>query len=297
VAGSRRKSVYSHSVIFADEDLLFLLSVLLPAAKDTPGLLRVLREDQEILDGMISDERVFHHLLDDPLSVLSVSPALFFAILLARVASDLARHPVTFEHSHGLTMALFDAPQVLALLENRQVRDYLTDMLVSFVRINSFSTTVRVRKGIWRRVRFSDFDIDHLVRYGNGIEESQRFPVYKRIADICLFTLGIFAPTGTPRGAPLPFLDARALASASRSREEYIAQGTSFYTLASRHREARSRRMSDVLSTLAEKITLAAKPLSVMSARYLQPLRDGPARPGSPPGGEADGGGPAPLRG
>jgi len=290
VAGPRREAVYFLSVIFRDDDLLFLLSVLMPTSQDTARMLRVLREDPEILDGMIADQRVFHHLLDDPMSVLAVSPALFFAILLARVASDLRRELFTFEHSHGLTMALLDGPQVRELLDKRDVRDYLTDMLVSFVRVNSFTTSVRVRKGVWRKVRFSDFDIDHLVRYGSGLHESLRFPVYKRIADICLFSLGIFAPSGTPSGVPLPFLDARAMMSASRTREDYIAQGASFYALASRHREAHSRQMTGTLSTLAQKITLAAKPLSVMSARYLQPFREAP--PGAtpaPPGPAPDG--------
>ncbi len=79
------------TVTFKDEDLRFLISVLMPDTQDTRQMVRVLREDAEILDGMICDERVFHRLLEDPLAVLSVSPALFFAILLARVASDLSR--------------------------------------------------------------------------------------------------------------------------------------------------------------------------------------------------------------
>ena len=258
-------------LIFKDEDLLFLLSVLMPSVQDKQRMLRILREDDEILEGMIADEKVFHRLLDDPLSLLAVSPALFFAILLARVASDLTRETYTFERSQGLTMALFDTAQVVALLGNHDLRVYLTDLLVSFVRINSFSTSVRVRRGIWRKVRFSDFDIDHLVRYGSQLDESRRFPVYKRIADICLFTLGVFSQVG---GAPLPFLQAGSMLKPDRTRDDYIAQGTSFYELASKHRDARARSLSEVLSTLSEKITLAAKPLSVLSTRYLQPLKD-----------------------
>ena len=79
---------------------------------------------------------------------------------------------------------LFDAPQVVALLENRAFQAYLADMLVSFVRIDSFSASVLVAHGVWSKVRFSDFDIDSLVRVGHALDESQRFPVYKRIADI-----------------------------------------------------------------------------------------------------------------
>jgi hypothetical protein len=147
-------------------------------------------------------------------------------------------------------------------------------MLVSFVRINSISTAVRVRRGVWRRVRFSDFDIDSLVRYGSAINEPFRFPVYKRIADICLFTLGIFQPAEQAEDVPLPFLQAKSLPRMKRSRDEYTAQGISFYQLASRHREAQIRKQSEVLSTLAEKFTLAAKPLSMMSSRYLEPFKD-----------------------
>jgi hypothetical protein len=260
--------------IFKDEDLLFLVQVLIPETEDKQRMIRILREDDEILEGMLADEKLLRRLLDDPLAVLRVSPALFFAILLSRVKLDLERQPYTFERSQGFTMALFDTPQVLQLLENRELLAYLTDMLVSFVRINSFSTAVRVRRGVWRRVRFSDFDIDSLVRYGNALEEPHRFPVYKRIADICLFTLGIFSPGEQPQGASLPPLPAKPALRWKRSRDDYIAQGSSFYQLASRHREALLRRQSEVLATLAEKFALAAKPLSVMSSRYLQPFKE-----------------------
>jgi hypothetical protein len=260
--------------IFKDEDLLFLIKVLMPGTDDKQKMIRVLREDEEILEGMLADEKVFRHLLDDPLSVLRVSPALFFAILLTRVKSDLEREPFTIERSGGFSMALFDTPQILQLLENREFRAYLTDMLVSFVRINSFSTAVPVRRGVWRRVRFSDFDIDSLVAYGSAIDDSLRFPVYKRIADICLFTLGIFSPSERADKDPVTFLQAKSTIRAKRSRDEYIVQGISFYTLASRHKEAQARRLSEVLSTLAEKFTLAAKPLSFMSSRYLEPFKE-----------------------
>jgi hypothetical protein len=260
--------------IFTDEDFRFLVKVLMPDTADAQKMVRVLREDDEILEGMLADERLFHRLLDDPLSILRVSAAVFFAILLTRVKLDLEKEPYTLEKSKRLTLALFDTPQIIALLEMRELRAYLTEMLVSFVRINSFSTSVRVHRGVWRKVRFSDFDIDSLVRYGNALDVSLRFPVYKRIADICLFTLGIFSPPEQPVEKPPASLQGTPRLRTKRSRDDYIAQGTSFYELASRHREAHARDLSDVMATLAQKITLAAKPLSVMSARYLAPFKD-----------------------
>ncbi len=260
---------------FSDDDLVFLITTLMPDATDHQRMIRVLREDEEILQGMLADEKVLHKLLDEPqFNLLRVSPALFFSVLLARVRLDLERQPWTLEKTSRLSMILFDSPQVVELLANTEVRDYLAALLVSFVRVNSFSTTVRVRSGVWRRVRFSDFDIDSLVRYGNALEESQRFPAYKRIADICLFTLGIFSPPKSPPEAPLALLNAGLRMALRRSREDYIEQGVTFYRLASRHRDAAHEKLTDVLALLSEKIALAAKPLTVMSAKYLAPFKD-----------------------
>jgi len=247
----------------------------MPDSTDHERMVRVLQEDDEILEGMLADERVLRRLLDDPsLPLFRVSPALFFSVLLARVKLDLEKQPWTLERTSRLSMILFDSPQVVELLKNKEVRDYLAALLVSFVRVNSFSTTVRVRNGVWRRVRFSDFDIDSLLRYGSALDESQRFPAYKRIADICLFTLGIFSPRHDSADAPLAFLNEGLRMALRRSREDYIAQGGTFYRLASRHREAASLRLSEVLGLLSEKIALAAKPLTVMSAKYLAPFKD-----------------------
>jgi len=260
---------------FSDDDLLFLITTVMPDTTDHTRMIRVLREDDEILEGMLADERVLHRLLDDPsFRLLRISPAFFFSVLLARVKLDLERQPWTLEKTSRLSMVLFDSPQVVELLSNKEVRDYLAALLVSFVRVNSFSTTVRVRSGVWRRIRFSDFDIDSLLRYGNALDESQRFPAYKRIADICLFTLGIFSPPQSALDAPLALLNEGLRMALRRSREDYIAQGGTFYRLASRHREAATRRLDDVLALLSEKIALAAKPLTVMSAKYLAPFKD-----------------------
>jgi hypothetical protein len=258
---------------FTEDDLQYLVRVLMPSTEDRQRMARVLREDAEILEAMLADERVFQRMLADPLSVLRVSPALFFAILLARVRADLEHEPYTLERSKRLSMVLFDVPQIVELLDDRQLRAYLTELLVSFVRINSFSFNVRIRPGLWRRVRFSDFDIDSLVRYCNAIDESERFPAYKRIADICLFTLGIFsAPQPENPSAELPRMEG--MRKTKRNQDDYVNEGVTFYRLAARHGDVRARGRSEVLSTLADKFTLAVKPLAVMSARYLRPFKD-----------------------
>ena len=259
---------------FSDDDLQFLVRVLMPTTEDKPRMARMLREDEEMLEAMLADERVSRRMLADPLSVLRVSPALFFAILLARVRSDLEHEPYTLERSKRLSMVLFDVPQIVELLDDRQLRSYLTDLLVSFVRINSYSFSVRIRPGLWRRVRFSDFDIDSLARYSNAIDESERFPVYKRIADICLFTLGILSAPPPEEAPPEALTMPGTRVRGNRNQDDYVNEGVAFYRLAARHGDLRAQGRSEVFSTLADKFTLAVKPLAVMSARYLTPFKD-----------------------
>ena len=275
--------------VFRDSDLLYLVKTLIPQTQDASRMIRVLRDDPEIMEGMLKDPKLAHRILDDPQSILQVSPSLFFAVLLRRVRADLEKERFTLEHAGGRNMALFDTPQIVALLDRGELLSYLTDMLVSFVRVSSYSTVVRAKHGVWRRVRFSDFDIDSLLSYGSAIEESRRFPVYKRVADVCLFTLGIMPPeeagqtrsagarvagpgtrAGNAHGLPLDSLRV----SRRRTRQDYVTQGSSFYRLASRHPDAEVRQLSDVMSTLAEKFALAVKPLSTMSTKYLAPFKE-----------------------
>jgi hypothetical protein len=61
---------------------------------------------------------------------------------------------------------------------------------------------------------------------------------------------------------------------ANRNQDDYVNEGVAFYRLAARHGDVRARGRSEVFSTLADKFTLAVKPLAVMSARYLQPFKD-----------------------
>ncbi len=252
--------------MLTEKDLGFLVSLLAPGS-DPGRMIRTLREDEEILSGMLADPRLIGRFLDPATPILTdVSPALFFGALLARVKKDLERETWTLERSGGMSMVLFDTPKIVELLDDSRLRAYLTGLLASFVKLNSFSTSVRIRPGIWRRVHFSDFDIDSLARYAATLSERERFPLYRRIADICLFTLGVFSPLDEPQ----PGLHVRS----TRTRDDYIAEGVAFYTRASKHEQAREGDLEEVLSILAEKFTLAAKPLTVMSSRYLEQLKD-----------------------
>ena len=247
--------------LLTEADLLFLADTL-SRGGDRGRMVRVLREDEEILRAMLADPRLFERITGEPEAPVRVSPRLLFAVLLNAAKRDLSAIGYTFE---GGRTVVFDGPQVASLLDDTSIVDYLVELLVSFVKVHGTTVTVRVRKGAWSRFRFHDLDLMGLIRYASSLEEAQRFPWYRRIADLCLFLTGVF-PEYIERSAGA---GARELA-----RRTTADNGRSFYRAAASHPEAARAGTAEVLSRLAEGFDLAAKPLEHMSSRYLGPLRE-----------------------
>jgi hypothetical protein len=245
-----------------DADLLFLTETLEPGG-ERGRMLRVLREDEEILRAMLADERLVQRIMKDPQTPVRMSPRLLFSVLLNRVRKDLAERSYTFETGHSI---VFDAPRVATLLEDVRIADYLTELLVSFVRVQGTTVTVRGRRGSWRRFRFNDLDLMGLIRYTATMDEAQRFPWYKRIGDLCLFLTGVF---------PEHLAASARKESQALAREATITNGRNFYRAAAGHPDATRLGAAEVLQRLSEAFDLAAKPLAHMTATYLGPLRDG----------------------
>jgi len=261
----------SEPVPFSDSDILFMIRTLMPDRSDHERLLQAIRDEPAYLEAMLDDDRLFQQVVGDDEILLKISPRLFFHILLRRALRDLQELTHTIEVRNLQKIAVFDTDEVVELLEDAAIRNYLAEMLASFTRIESVTIPIRVRKGIWRKVRFSDFDVDSLARYAQAVDEELRFRPYKRIADVCLFLAGMF-PEHIEARYRYPY--SRALLGARpRSIEDYEREGSQFYNLAAEHETARILHLQGVLSTLAEKFTLAEKPLAHVSRRYLQMRR------------------------
>ena len=256
---------------FNDRDLQLVIQVLMPENRDMERMIKVLKSDEDILEGMLNDERLFKYIIDNPESLIRISPNLLFTVLLNRVKSNLENQSYTVERQDRHQVLIFDSKEVVDLLHDKRILRYLADLLVSFVRINSYTVHIRVKKGIWRKYRFSDFDIDSLIRYSQMIEEGQRFQSYKRIADICLFITGIFPDYINTFHKQTT---SRLGAGAKRRREEFAEHGKYFYRAASRQRTAQILELNEVLMQLSENFTLATKPLTLMTSRYLGFIKD-----------------------
>jgi hypothetical protein len=254
------------SGLFNDRDLQLVVQVLMPEYKDRKRMIRILKSDEDILEGMLKDDKLFKYIMDDPESIIKISPNLLFTVLLNRVKCNLENQSYTVERQDRHQVLIFDSKEVVDLLHDKRILRYLADLMVSFVRINSYSVHIRVKRGVWRKFRFSDFDIDSLIRYSQMIEADRRFQSYKRIADICLFVTGVFPDyINTFRKQSTLRLGV----AAQKRREEFAEHGRYFYRAASRQRTAQILELNDVLLQLSENFTLATKPLTLMTSRYL----------------------------
>jgi hypothetical protein len=255
----------------SESDLEFLVESASPHVADKPRVKQVLREDEDFRNSFITDERVFLRVMDDEEILLKISPPLFFEILLTRAVMELAQVGFTLEKSSSLRIPVFDAKAVVDLLTKRSVIHYLAHMLSSFTKSESYTISFRVRKGIWRKVRFSDMDLESLLSLCEAVDQEHRFGLYKRIADICLFVLGIF-PDYAERHYRYPRSGEVRPAIGEQKRispEGYEREGQKFYRLAAEHPSAGELNLSEVFWALHEHFLKAKKPLNFISEHYL----------------------------
>lgn len=258
-------------------DLLFLIDTLMPEIADKERIAGAIKDDEAFVNAMLDDERVFRRLMGEEEILLSVSPRLFFIVLLRRAQRDLEQEMFTVERRSLQKVVIFDTDRVIQLLEQEPLRDYLAAMLASFTRVESTTIPVRVRKGIWHKYRASELDVESLMHYCQAVDEPFRFEPYRRIADVCLFLAGMFPDyIETQYRYPLSQqLRPRMRSRLCRSLEDYEAYGQAFYRLAAEHEQARVEGLDEVLATLSENFILAEKPLTFVANRYLRYARYG----------------------
>ena len=175
-----------------DTDLAFVVAQTAPDSANPARLAALVREDPDFRKAMIGDERVLEGVLNDEEVFLKVSTALYFEVLLRGSLKELETAAYTVERSGRSSIPVFDTSEVTELLMRDGIIEYLAHMLTSFTKINSYVVPVRVRPGVRRRIRYNDMDVDSLIALCEKAGDHERFAFYKRIADVCLFTSGVF---------------------------------------------------------------------------------------------------------
>ena len=263
------------SLRLSDKDLDFLVETVSPEITDKYRLKRIIREDEDFRSTFISDEKIFNRVMDDEEILLKISPTLLFEIFLRKAVNDLKKSSYTLEKTRTMRIPVFDTKDVVALLTQESLLVYLADMLSSFTKIKSYTISFRERKGIWRKIRFNDMDIYSLMSFCEVVKDEYRLFLYKRIADICLFILGLF-PEYVERDYRYPISgEVRPQISGKEriSSEAYEEEGRKFYKLAAEHQIAKEQDLSEVFWALHESFQKVKKPLNFISEHYLHHQR------------------------
>jgi hypothetical protein len=255
----------------SDNDLDFLVETVSPEITDKYRLKRIIREDEDFRNTFISDERIFNRVMDDEEILLKISPTLLFEIFLRKAVNDLKKSSYTLEKTMTMRIPVFDTQDVVELLTQESLLVYLADMLSSFTKIKSYTISFRGKKGIWRKIRFNDMDIYSLMSFCNVVKDEYRLFLYKRIADICLFILGLF-PEYVERDYRYPAsgeVRPQISGKVRISSEAYEKEGRKYYKLAAEHQIAKEKDLSEVFWALHESFQKVKKPLNFISEHYL----------------------------
>lgn len=256
----------------SESDLDFVISVVAPDFKDKRKLKQLIREDRSFRRGLFSNEKLFRKVMDEEETVARISPALLFEILLRRTTTELERRDYILESAGRQNIPVFHSKKAASFLAAESNLDYLVSMLSSFTRSESFVLSIRIGRGIWRKLRFNDMDIDNLIRLCSLLDEEERFPLYKRIADLCLFILGIFpeyalpdSPSRSDTGLQMGITK-----RLQRTAADYEREGIMFYNLAKEHRRAEPLGLKELLHEMEVNFNLARGCLNFVSEHYLR---------------------------
>jgi hypothetical protein len=265
-------SVNSKLLRFTDKDLDFIVSHAARGSAEPERLKRAIVEDDKLRAAMVSDDSLFERVMNDDEVFLRVSPTLYFEILLRKAHSELEVATYTLERSGRENIPVFDTDKVLEFMKRPGIVEYLATMMASFMKIQSYVVPVRVRRGVRRRVRYNDMDVDSLIKFASDADPMDRFRYYKRIGDVCLFVSGVFPghthrdcqqmAGGKPSAIPRTW-------RMRRSFEDYEREGAMFYRLAQEHPTARTVELAGVFGALKENFAAARKPLTYMANRFL----------------------------
>jgi len=260
----------------SDKDLAFLAENASPEIKDKYRLKQVIQEDEDFRNSYVGDEKVFRKLMDNEEIFLRISPALFFEVLLRRAANELEEAGYTLEKTSHMKIPVFDTKEVSEFLTKEPFLLYLADMMASFTKIQSYTLSFRIQRGVWEKIRFNDLDILSLMTFCQAAGDEYRIGFYKRIADICLFILGVF-PDYAERDYRYPFsgqVRPHIRGKVRISAEDYEKEGRKFYKLAAEHPSAKELDLAEIFWALYENFQKAKKPLNFIADHYLQYTRN-----------------------
>ena len=253
---------------FSLRDFQFLAD-LVGEDKDKTYFIDLVTRDPDSLDLVLEEEEIFKKVVQSEDVFVRISPYLYFELLLRQAIRDIKRDAYTLEQvGYKTRVPVFDSQKVLEVLSQDEIRDYLVELLVSFIRVNQFTIYLNRGRGIYFKKVLSDMDFDLLVEMSEIVDEPYRFVFLKRAGDLALFLSGIF-PEQLFGERSHSLAKNRRLLSWTNKGEDLEKKGSELYHKASESEIAKERELSPVLTMMADNFTFTKKPLNVMADRYL----------------------------
>ncbi|MEN3184740.1 MAG: hypothetical protein ABDK93_07105 [Atribacterota bacterium] len=253
---------------FTPSDFRFLAETLCRRGEET-AFLSLVTQDHDALNALLENDLLFDRVAQDTSLFVQVSPYLYFELLLRRAIRDIERESYTLERiGYRTVVPVFDGKKVLEVLARDALRDYLVELLVSFIRINNITVYIRRGRGVYFKKTLSDFDLELLAELSERVDEPYRFIFLKRAGDIALFVSGIF-PEQLFGELHASFAKRTWLRHFKGRGEELEERGIELYRKASESAVAKEYELDTLLSYIAENFRFTKKPLNVMTDRYL----------------------------
>ncbi|MDA1035441.1 MAG: hypothetical protein O3B65_01005 [Chloroflexi bacterium] len=258
--------------LLSDADLAFVTNDEQRRWPDPNELRLSLAHDEPLRSEILGDDRLFRRVLNLDDALIRVSPRLFFEILLRRAVLELSKTAHVREWTGAERVPVFIGEGQVQAVARPAVIDYLSDMLASFTKVNSHTARVRVRRGVWRKTRYSDLDVPSLLRLASESDEADRQPLYKRATDASLLILGMF-PEFAASATRYPGTGALRRRGGRLSTEEYEHVAAKAYKLVAEDPTADAW-LSEAALVLSDHVIDAKRPLNHVAEQYLRIRRD-----------------------
>ena len=89
-------------------------------------------------------------------------------------------------------MVVFDVEAAFSLLAKPHGFNYLVLLLVSFIKVGTFTLNMANEHGRTHLLRCDTLDLNSLIQEVVLVTEPEWFSAYQRVVDFCLFTIGVF---------------------------------------------------------------------------------------------------------
>lgn len=254
-----------------------------------------LRRHPELIEPALGEPSTFEALFapgPDSAELRSeVSPFLLFAVAVHRGVYDLQSARYVAER--------FGAHKRIPVFDTASLRDYYLDPLHRLFAVEHLASYIRVQSGPvwvrrgdrWRRQRFSELEPQRLAALLDLVAEEERPGIYRRLGDLALFLTGVF-PDHSARavhpieherllrslagtsGGPLNAAEAALVLGGGEARDSLLRVcGPRWYRAAAELAPLPPVRA--LLNDAADGFDVARRFLTMLTDRYLFPLRDG----------------------